>query len=238
MERLQKVIAHSGYCSRRKAEELIVAGNVFVNGEKVTELGTKVSSSDDIVINGQALSKEDLVYYVLYKPEGYVSTTSDEKNRRTVLDLVPSDKRVYPVGRLDYDTSGVLLITNDGTFTNQMTSPHKGIEKEYVAKVEGFVRKNESAQLRRGIEIDGYKTKPAFVKNVTYTKKNETSIVTLIITEGKYHQVKKMFEAIGHPVLSLKRTRFGMVTVEGMKKGEIRRLKPYELKQLKEQVKS
>lgn len=238
MERLQKVIAHSGYCSRRKAEELIVQGKVYVNGEKVTTLGTKVSSNDDIVVNGQTISKEELVYYVLYKPEGYVSTTNDEKNRRTVLDLVPSDKRVYPVGRLDYDTSGVLLITNDGQFTNQMTAPHKGIEKEYVAKVEGFVRKNESAQFRRGIEIDGYQTKPAFVKNVTYTKKNETSIVTLIITEGKYHQVKKMFDAIGHPVLSLKRTRFGVVTVEGMKKGEIRRLKPYELKQLKEQVKS
>lgn len=238
MERLQKVIAHSGYCSRRKAEELIVAGKVIVNGQKITTLGTKVSNQDEIIVNGQLIEKEDLVYYVLYKPEGYVSTTNDEKGRRTVIELVPNEKRVYPVGRLDYDTSGVLLITNDGAFTNQMTSPHKGIEKEYVAKVQGFVRKSESAQLRKGVVIDGYKTKPAYIKNVSYTKTNETSIVTLIITEGKYHQVKKMFEVINHPVLSLKRTRFGVVTVDGMKKGEIRRLKPYELKQLKEQVKS
>jgi len=238
MERVQKVIAQSGYCSRRKAEELITAGKVFVNGEKVTELGTKVTKKDVVTVNGVTIEKEDLVYYVLYKPEGYVSTTDDEKGRRTILDLVPSNRRVYPVGRLDYDTSGVLLVTNDGEFTNMMTSPNKGIEKEYIAKVQGFVRKNESILLRRGVKIDGYKTKPAYIKSVKYTTENETSVVTLIITEGKYHQVKKMFEAIGHPVISLRRVRFGVVTLDGMKKGDIRLLKPHEIKMLKEQVKS
>jgi len=239
MERLQKVIAQSGYCSRRKAEDLITQGKVFVNGEKVTELGTKVSNKDVVVVNGTTIEKEELEYYVLYKPEGYVSTTNDEHNRRTVLDLIASQKRVYPVGRLDYDTSGVLLVTNDGAFANMMTSPKAGIEKEYIAKVKGFVRKTESQQLKKGVVIDeGYKTKRAHIRSVKYNTKSETSVVTIVITEGKYHQVKKMFETIGHPVLTLKRVRYGVVTLDGLKKGDSRLLKPYELKRLREQVKS
>jgi 23S rRNA pseudouridine2605 synthase len=238
MERIQKVISQSGYCSRRKAEELMLEGKVKVNGEVVRELGTKVGKKDIVSVNGVVIEKDNPVYYVLYKPEGYVSTTSDEHGRRTVIDFVPKSVRVYPVGRLDYDTSGVILLTNDGDFMNAMTSPHKGLEKEYVAKVQGFVRKQESALLRKGIKIDHYKTKPAFVKSVKYNTQNETSVVTIIITEGKYHQVKKMFEAIGHPVLSLKRVRFGVVTLEGMKKGDLRILKPHELKLLKEQAKN
>ena len=134
MERLQKIIAHSGYTSRRKAEDLIVAGKVTVNGVVMKELGTKVKRSDVIIVEGNILSLEEKVYYVLYKPEGYISSTDDEKGRKTVLDLVPRDKRVYPVGRLDYDTSGVLLLTNDGDFTNLMTSPKHHVEKEYRVK--------------------------------------------------------------------------------------------------------
>lgn len=233
MERLQKVIANSGYCSRRKAEEFISQGKVKVNGEIIKELGTKVNKKDLITVNGKTITAQDKVYYVLFKPEGYVSTTSDEKDRSTVLDLVPNDKRIYPVGRLDYDTSGVLLLTNDGEFTNLMTSPKHKVEKEYRVKMKGFLRKEESLRLSRGIEIDGYKTKRAIVKNVEYNKKNETSHATIIIKEGKYHQVKKMFEAVGHPVLKLKRDRFGVVTLDGLKKGEFRRLKPHEIKQLK-----
>jgi 23S rRNA pseudouridine2605 synthase len=233
MERLQKVIARSGVASRRKAEELIVGGKVKVNGEIITELGTKVKSSDVITVNGKAVEYEDYVYYVLFKPEGYVSTTSDEHDRRTVLDLVPNDKRIYPVGRLDYDTSGVLLLTNDGEFTNKMTNPKHEMEKEYVVKMKGFLRKEESLKLSKGIVIDHYKTKRAIIKNVSYNKKNETSVATIIIKEGKYHQVKRMFEAVGHPVLKLQRVRFGVVTLDGLKKGEYRLLKPYEIKTLK-----
>ena len=158
MERIQKIIAQSGYCSRRKAEELIVQGAVSVNGVVVKELGTKVSSSDVITVNGTTIEKEEYVYYLLYKPEGYVSTTDDEKNRKTVVDLVPNDKRIYPVGRLDYDTSGVLLLTNDGVFTNLMTSPKHKVEKEYVVKMKGFLRREESRTIARGIVLDGYKT--------------------------------------------------------------------------------
>ena len=237
MERLQKVIANSGYTSRRKAEDLITAGKVKVNDVTITELGTKVSSKDIIHVEGTLIKSEEKVYYVLYKPEGYVSTTSDEFNRKTVLDLVPKSKRVYPVGRLDYDTSGVLLLTNDGDFTNQMPSPKQHVEKEYRVKLEGLLRKEESTLICRGIDLGHYKTKKARIKDVAYNKKNLTTLATIIITEGKYHQVKKMFEFTGHKVLKLKRVRFGFVTLENMKTGEHRLLKPYELKQLRNLVK-
>jgi 23S rRNA pseudouridine2605 synthase len=237
MERLQKVIAASGYTSRRKAETLITEGKVQVNGKIVKELGTKVSSKDVIIVNGKALTQEVKEYYLLYKPEGYVSTTSDEHDRPKVLDLIKTDKRIYPVGRLDFDTSGVLLLTNDGTFTNMMTSPKHHVEKEYRVKMQGFLRKEESQQLSKGVEIDGYKTRRAIIKDVEYNKKNETSIATIIIKEGKYHQVKLMFEAVSHPVLKLKRVRFGIMNLDGLKTGEFRRMKPYEIKQMKELIK-
>lgn len=237
MERLQKVIAASGYTSRRKAEVLITDGKVRVNGTVVTELGTKVSSKDVIIINGKALTQEVKEYYVLYKPEGYVSTTNDEHDRLKVIDLLKTDKRVYPVGRLDFDTSGVLLLTNDGDFTNMMTSPKHHVEKEYRVKMQGFLRKEESHQLAHGVEIDGYKTRKAIIKDVVYNKSNETSLATIIIREGKYHQVKLMFEAVNHPVLKLKRVRFGIINLDGLKTGEFRRMKPYEIKQMKELIK-
>ncbi len=237
MERLQKVIANSGYTSRRKAEELITAGKVKVNDIIITELGTKVSSKDIIHVDGTLIKSEEKIYYVLYKPEGYVSTTNDEFGRKTVLDLISTTKRIYPVGRLDYDTSGVLLLTNDGDFTNLMTSPKKHVEKEYRVKLEGLLRKEESTTICRGIKIGDYKTKKARIKDVSYNKKNLTTQATIIITEGKYHQVKKMFEATNHKVLKLKRVRFGFVTLGKMKTGEHRLLKPYELKQLRNLVK-
>ncbi len=232
MERLQKVIARSGIASRRKAEEMILEGKVTVNNQVVTELGTKVGPKDLVLVNNKPISIEEHVYYVLYKPEGYVSTTSDEFNRKTVLELVPKGNRIYPVGRLDYDTSGVLILTNDGALTNKVTSPKHHVEKEYDVKMKGFLRKEESKAITSGIVIDGYKTKRSHIKNVEYNKVNETTKASIIITEGKYHQVKKMFEAVGHPVVKLKRTRFGIVTLDGLKKGEYRLLKPYELKQL------
>ena len=201
MERLQKVIARSGLASRRKAEELITQGRVKVNSVVITELGTKVGPKDVVMVNDKAISFEEFIYYVLYKPEGFVSTTSDEHDRKTVIDLLPKGTRIYPVGRLDYDTSGVLLLTNDGGFTNKMTSPKHHIEKEYEVKMEGFLRKEESLRLSRGVKIENYTTRKAIIKNVEYIKKNESTKATIIITEGKYHQVKKMFEHVGHPVL-------------------------------------
>jgi 23S rRNA pseudouridine2605 synthase len=232
MERLQKRIAHSGYCSRRKAEELIVAGRVSVNGVKVTTLGTQVADGDEIAIDGVTLEKEEPVYYVLYKPEGCVSTTDDEKNRKTVLDFIETEKRIYPVGRLDYDTSGVLLLTNDGAFANAMVGPEHDVEKEYRVKMQGFLRKEESKQLSRGIVLDGRKTRSARIHSVVYHKESGTSSASIVLKEGKYHQVKRMFEYVGHPVLKLQRTRFGEVTLDGMRPGEVRLLKPHERKRL------
>ncbi len=232
MERLQKVIANSGHCSRRQAEQLMRDGKVEVNGEIVTTLGVKVGKKDIIVVEGQPITHVEPLYFVLYKPEGCVSTTDDEKGRKTVLDYVPTNERVYPVGRLDYDTSGVLLLTNDGEFNHKMTHPTSGIEKEYVAHVEGFVRKETSRKLERGVKLDGVKTRRARIQRVTYHKETASTTLNIIITEGKNRQVRRMFETVRHPVMKLRRVRFGCVTVEGMAKGDVRRLKPHELKTL------
>lgn len=237
MERLQKVIAHSGLTSRRKAEEMIQDRRVTVNGELVTELGTKVSSKDVVMVDGKAIKKEDKVYYVLNKPKGVVSTTDDEHNRDTVLNFVQTDKRIYPVGRLDFDTTGVLLLTNDGEFTNMMIHPAHHLEKEYEVKVEGFLRKEESTTLCRGIKLDGSMTKKARIFDVKYNTNKSFTTAKIVITEGRNHQVKRMFESVGHPVLSLKRVRFGVVTLKHLNIGEYRRVTPHELKQLKHLVK-
>ncbi|MCF7926121.1 MAG: rRNA pseudouridine synthase [Candidatus Izimaplasma sp.] len=232
MERLQKYIAHCGYTSRRKAEDLISAGKVKVNGDIITELGSKVTNDDVVEIAGKVLEKENKVYYVLYKPENYISTTDDEVGRDMVIDLIQTDKRIYPVGRLDFDTSGVLLMTNDGDFANKMINSKYNVEKEYRVKLDGFLRKKESRRLMRGVKIDNYETAPCIIKDVEYDTTQKRSYATIIITEGKYHQVKKMFEHVGHEVLKLKRVRFGCVDLKYLRTGQYRRLKPHERKKL------
>jgi len=237
MERLQKVIANSGYTSRRKAEELIKSGKVKVNNEVVTELGTKVTRKDLIEVNGQILTKEEKVYYVLNKPSGYISSLDDEKGRRVVTDLIATDKRVYPVGRLDYDTTGVLILTNDGEFSNMMANPKFKIEKEYVATIDGTFNSYHKRMLINGVDIGDYVTKKARVNIISTDKKTGKSVIGLTISEGKYHQVKRMFDALGFTVLKLKRVRYGVVTDKNIKIGDFRRLKPHELKQLIELTK-
>ena len=232
MERLQKIIASSGYCSRRKAEELIKKGFVFVDGEKVTELGTKVSEKASISINGEVLAKENKEYYLLYKPVGVVTTTNDEKKRKTVVDLINTTKRIYPVGRLDYDTTGVLLLTNDGDFANILMHPSNQIDKVYLAKIDGILGKNELQALRNGVLIDGFKTAPAKVKIKQYSKSSNMSLIEITIHEGKNHQVKKMFEAVNHKVIKLKRESVGFFDLEGLKAGEYRRLTIKEVKKV------
>lgn len=233
MERLQKVIAQSGYCSRRKAEELISTGHVQVNGETITEMGVKVSYEDDITIDGNGLSlKEDKVYYLLNKPRGIITSTSDDKKRKTVVDLISDDKRIYPVGRLDYDTTGVLLLTNDGELTNMLIHPRNNIEKLYIAKLKGIPTREELSKLASGVIIDGHKTSKAKVKLRKMDKKNNTSVIDLIIHEGKNHQVKKMFEAIGYEVIKLRRERFAFLDVKDLKSGEYRELSIKEVKNL------
>ena len=226
MERLQKVIAASGYTSRRKAEELILT----VNGKKVYELGTKVDTKDEIKIDGNVISREDKEYYLLYKPRGVITSTSDDKARKTVTDLINTKKRIYPVGRLDYDTTGVLLLTNDGEFTNIITHPSKKIDKVYVAKVKGIVSYMDIKKLCNGVYIDGVKTSKAKAKIKKYDKEKQTTIVELIIHEGKNHQVKKMFESLGYEVVKLKREKVAFFDLKGLKPGEYRSLTPKEVK--------
>ncbi len=232
MERLQKVIANSGYCSRRKAEELIAARKVTVNGEIVSELGVKVSGNDQILVNGSIIDKEDKEYILLNKPRGVVTTTSDDKNRKTVIDLVNSNKRLYPVGRLDYDTTGVLLLTNDGELTNILMHPSNKIDKVYTAKIEGILKKEEIEKLKKGLVIDGYKTARCYAKIKKIDKKTNKSLVQLTIHEGKNHQVKNMFKALGYEVLKLKRDQVAFLTTETLKPGESRKLTIKEVKKL------
>ena len=225
MERLQKVIANLGYCSRRKAEELIEAGKVTVNGEKVFELGTKVSKSDVVEVEGVTLDRNyNYEYYLLNKPRGVITAVSDDKGRKTVVDLINTNTRIYPVGRLDYDTTGVLLLTNDGELANGLIHPSSGIDKTYIAKVEGILTGYDVKRLRSGIVIDGYKTRRCHVKVKSVDKKKNRCIVEIVIHEGRNHQVKKMIEAVGKKVIKLKRERFAILTVDGVKAGDYRRL--------------
>ena len=233
MERLQKIISLSGYCSRRKAEELISQGKVKVNGETITEMGYKASLDDSILVEGKPLnSPEDKVYYILNKPRGVVTTSKDEMGRKTVLDLIDTNKRIYPVGRLDYDTTGLLILTNDGELTNILTHPKNAVEKVYVAKIKGLITKEDILKLCKGVFIDGKKTSKAKAKILKIDKKNNTSIVELIIHEGKNHQVKNMFNAIGYDVIKLKRESIAFLTLDGIKSGEYRELSIKEVKLL------
>lgn len=233
MERLQKVIANSGICSRRKAEELIAAGKVLVDGIVITKMGTMVDEKSSIIVDGKEIEKEEKVYFLLNKPRGVVTTTSDDKNRKTVIDLIETDKRIYPIGRLDYDTTGVLLLTNDGDFSNLLTHPKNEIEKVYVAKLEGIIKGAEIEQLKKGVTIDGnVKVKATRVKLRKVDNDSKKSFVELTIHEGKNHQVKKMFEAVGFSVEKLKRERVAFLTVGNLKSGEYRELNKKEVHQL------
>ena len=225
MERLQKVIANLGYCSRRKAEELIKDGKVLVNGNVVTELGTKIKNSDTIEVEGNILdNNKNYEYYILNKPRGVVTTTNDEHGRKTVIDLIDTSTRIYPIGRLDYDTTGLLLLTNDGELANKLMHPSFKIDKTYIAKIEGIISQISIKKLRSGVVIDGYKTRPARVKVKSIDKKTNKSIVEITISEGKNHQVKKMFEAVGHQVLKLKREKYAIFDIKDLKVGEYRKL--------------
>lgn len=232
MERLQKILQKAGVASRRKAEDLIKAGRVKVNGEIVTVLGSKAGFSDEIMVDNKKIKVENKVYYLLYKPEGYVSTTDDQFNRLTVLDLIPVDEKIFPIGRLDYNTSGALILTNDGDFANALMHPKFKLEKQYTVKVSGLVRKETSKLICRGVDLGDFKTQPAKIFDVTYDEKKENTTLTIVITEGKYHQVKRMFAKFDHNVLKLKRDRYGCVDLKGLNKGDYRRLKIHEVKKL------
>ena len=232
MERLQKVIAESGITSRRKAEELIKEGKVKVNGKVVTELGTKVSSKDEIIVNNKVLEKEDKEYYLLNKPREVITSVSDEKGRKTVIDLIDTDKRIYPVGRLDYDTTGILLLTNDGEFANILTHPKNEVEKVYIAKLNKIIKGEDIHKLEKGIKLDNQTIKPIKVKLKKIDKDNNKCLVQIIIKEGKNHEVKRLFESVGYKVDKLKRERIGFFTLDNLQSGKYRKLTPKEVAQV------
>ncbi|MBV6683656.1 pseudouridine synthase [Rossellomorea sp. RS05] len=234
MERLQKVIAHSGVASRRKAEQLIIEGKVKVNGKVVRELGTKVAASDRVDVSGVQIERENKVYYMLYKPRSVISAVTDDKNREVVTDFFPEiDERIYPIGRLDYETSGLLLLTNDGEFANLLMHPSNEIEKTYVARVKGIPSKFKLKELEKGVKLEDGRTAPAKVKMLSMDKKQGKSIIEITIHEGRNRQVRRMFEHIGYPVQKLKRERYGSLTLQGLTAGEGRELTPHEVKQLR-----
>lgn len=234
MERLQKVIAHAGVASRRKAEELILAGKVKVNGKVTVELGTKVTNSDVIEVEGVKIERENKVYFLLYKPTGVISAVSDDKKRKVVTDFLPYvHERIYPVGRLDYDTSGLLILTNDGEFANLLTHPKYEVHKTYVARVKGLVSRESLRKLERGIKLEDGITAPAKAKVISADKSKNKTIVELTIHEGRNRQVRRMFDAIGHPVQKLKRERYAFLHLGGLSTGDSRELTPHEVKQLR-----
>lgn len=229
MERLQKRIAQAGVASRRKAEELIISGKVKVNGKTITELGTKVDNHDEIEVDGKIITMEDKEYYLLNKPRGVITTTDDDKNRKTVIDLIDTTARIYPVGRLDYDTTGALLLTNDGEFANIMMHPANEIDKVYLAKLNGIIKGEQIQTLKKGVKLDNVVVKASRVKLKKVNIENNTSMVEITIHEGKNHQVKRMFEAVGYQVDKLTRERIGIFQLEGLRSGEYRKLTPKEV---------
>ncbi|MFC0523104.1 pseudouridine synthase [Pontibacillus salicampi] len=234
LQRVQKLIAQSGVASRRKAEQLMQEGSVKVNGKVVTELGTKVGPNATIEVNGVPIEKEEPVYFLLYKPRGVISSAKDDKGRKVVTDLLPGvPQRIYPIGRLDYDTSGLLLLTNDGSFAQELMHPKHQIDKVYVAKVKGIPAKEELVQLTKGIHVDGDTLKAVRQRLLSTDRKKNTAIIQLTLHEGKNRQIRRMFEALGYPVDKLKRERYGFLSEQGMQPGDYRELTPKEVKKLR-----
>lgn len=230
MEWLQKAIARSGIASRRKAEQLITAGRVKVNGVVVDKLGTTVNDKDEIMVDDKVITKEKKVYIVMNKPRNCVCTTADDRGRPIILDFISDIKeRIYPVGRLDFDTTGVVILTNDGDFANLLMHPSFEINKTYRASIKGIVKEEKLDRLRAGITIDGQEYSPAYIELVKYNPENGKSTVHITIHEGRNHQVKNMFESIGYEVVRLHRVSIGHITDKGLKFGQYRDLTQVEI---------
>ena len=231
--RINKYLAQAGLGSRRKVEEYILNGQVKVNGKITKDLSTDVKETDNVQFNSKPIRvSSNYVYYKLHKPKGYVTTVSDDKERKTVMDLLRGvHARVYPVGRLDYDTEGLLLFTNDGEITNLLTKPNSEVEKTYTVHIEGDLSKEDIEKLSTGVDIGGYTTKPCRVQ-VMGTQKGITK-VKITISEGKNRQIRKMFESIVKTIILLRRTQIGDIVLGGLSRGEYAPLNAKELKYLK-----
>lgn len=232
-ERLQKVMAARGIASRRKAETMITDGLVKVNGEIVRELGFKVADSDKIEVNDVIVEPERLVYYLINKPRGILSSARDDRDRKTVIDLLPSTVRIFPIGRLDMETTGALICTNDGALTNLLTHPSYHISKTYHVSIEGQLSRQELNWLTTGFKLDGEILNPVKVANIRFDKSKNRSQFDLVLTEGKNRQIRRMMEAMHHDVLKLHRVAIGFLNVDDLHIGEYRELKPFEVKKLR-----
>lgn len=231
--RLNKYIAHAGIASRRKADELTINGNVKINGLTMREPGYNVKPGDVVEVNGQRISgQEKMEYVLLNKPKGYITSMQDEKGRPVVTELVADvDARLFPVGRLDYNTSGMLILTNDGDLTYRLTHPRHQVTKTYRALVSGVLSKEKLFRLRKGVDIGGFVTSPAQVKIIRQAERS--AVVDITIHEGKNRQVRKMFAAVGNPVQELQRTAIGDLRLGRLKEGHYRKLTRNEIEYLK-----
>lgn len=233
-ERLQKYMAKCGVASRRKCEELITAGKVKVNEDIIIELGYKVNSAvDKVYVNNKLITPEaNKIYIALNKPEGYVSTVKDEKNRKTILDLVKIDERIYPIGRLDYNTSGLIILTNDGEVYNKVIHPRSIVNKTYLAIIEGYLSDEDIYKFKNGIDIGDYITAPSNIEIIN--KFDNKSEVRITIHEGKNRQIRRMCDKINHPVIKLKRISVGKLTLGRLELGKWRYLTQEEILYLKQ----
>jgi pseudouridine synthase len=233
MERLQKVIAASGICSRRKAEQYILDGRVKVDGIIVRELGTQVKKSALIEVDGESLLREDKVYYMMNKPRKVLSSVSDDRGRTSVVDLMNVKQRVFPIGRLDFDSSGLLLMTNDGEFANLIMHPRYQIEKQYHVVIKGILAGDDKAKLEKGILLDKKMTQKTKIKIHSRDSKKNITTLTMRISEGRNRQIRRMMEFCGYEVVGLHRKQVGTVTLGSLQEGEYRLLKPQEVKELR-----
>ncbi len=230
--RINQYIASAGVTSRRKADELVADGKVKVNGAVLTTPGYHVEEGDIVVVNGVRITPaERKVYYLLNKPAGYVTSTADKEGRPLVTELVPDEVRVFPVGRLDLNTTGLLILTNDGELSNKLMHPSHEFSKRYLVRAQGIVTRAEAAKLEKGIDIGGFVTSPADVHLLKHDR--NSTVAEIVIHEGKNRQVRRMFKAIGHPVLELCRTGLGNLEIGRLAVGQCRKLSPAEVEQLR-----
>lgn len=230
--RLNKFLSNSGLASRRKCDQLIEEGKVFVNGKQVTELGSQINEKKDkVTVEGKTITlPSSFVYIKLNKPKGYVCTAQDEKGRKTIYDLIDSEERLFSIGRLDYDTEGLILLTNDGDFANKVAHPKFNIDKEYRVTVEGEIKESEMAVMRKGVVVDGQRMPSSIVNFISY--ENGYTKLSVIIDEGQNRQIRRMFEAIGKTIKLLKRVRIGQVRLGGLRRGDYKDLTEVELNSL------
>lgn len=236
MQRLNKFIASSGFCSRRKADEYIENGDVVVNGRIIKELGFQVGPKDKVSVEGKLLKPLKLEYYRFYKPAGYITTSEDEKGRKTIYDIIPPElSKLKPVGRLDKDSTGLIIMTNDGELINEMTHPSIKVPKTYIVNINGKLSPEEGEKMFNGLEIetDQGEKKTAYAQVLPIELSNKASTLQVVLYQGINRQIRKMFALLGYEVTSLKRVQHGTITLEGLKKGQIKPMKPKQIKELK-----